>query len=317
MWHLRRRIGPCRQPDPRLRRWGHIALHWWPRAGGRCDGRARRCRGALSRVGRRRHGSRSALATPIGRGGRRRRARLRHHGGRRLLPRWPRGGGLPGPAWRWRDRRSARRSHARHRDGPGQARRRHVRARRLRGKTARHGRVHLCDHRRHRPARHHRIARHDAHRAGDALVGIQRRTRGWASWRALRKQTQLRGVHRSPVAAAAGVVRVVRLVRRQRHPADVRRRASAGRATTDPGHHGRRIHRTCHTGARRPAPASTEEQPAPVVKRRESPRRIVDPAPAPGLHVPPSDRSDTAPSQPPPWSASRSARSPECVSQRP
>ena len=190
--HLRRRVGPRRQPDPRLRRWGRIALHRRPGAGGRCDGRPRRCRGALSRVGRRRHGPRSALATPIGSGGCRRRARLRHHGGRRLLPRWPRGGAVARPRVAVARQAGCPAQPRRHRDRPGQARRRHVRARRLGGKTADHGRIDLCDRRRHRPARHHRIARHDAHRAGDALVGVRGRTRGRASWRALRKQTRLR-----------------------------------------------------------------------------------------------------------------------------
>ncbi len=52
------------------------------------------------------------------------------------------------------------------------------------------------------------------------------------------------------------------------------------------------------TQARHPAPATADGDPPPVVIRREAPRRIVDPRPAPSAHSRCSDRINTATSPP-------------------
>ncbi len=102
----------------------------------------------------------------------------------------------------------------------------------------------------------------------------------------------VRDIDVAHVARADAVGRYVDLARRQRHPAD------SGPAThgdadlqarpADPGDQRRRVDRAAHVGARRPAPAAADVDPATVVERRKAPGRVVDPGPAPGRHPGPA-----------------------------
>ncbi len=93
------------------------------------------------------------------------------------------------------------------------------------------------------------------------------------------------------VADADAVAGNVDLARRKREPAHRRRAADADRHAdvrpADPADERRCIHRPRHPAPRRPAPAVAHVDPAAVVERREAPRRVVDPGPAPGVHEDP------------------------------
>ncbi len=80
---------------------------------------------------------------------------------------------------------------------------------------------------------------------------------------------------RRPRAARAGTSRPARRADRDR---DVGARAA------DPRHQRRRVDRAGDVSAGRPAPGVAVVDPAAVVERREAPRRVVDPGPAPRAH---------------------------------
>ena len=94
------------------------------------------------------------------------------------------------------------------------------------------------------------------------------------------------------VGTRYGIRRHIHLSRCQRKP------ASHGRALRParygevhaalPANHGRRPDRPRNHRARRPAPAIVDRHPAPVMRRRIAPRRIVDPGPAPRRHPQPA-----------------------------
>src|SRR5207244_4675770 len=70
-------------------------------------------------------------------------------------------------------------------------------------------------------------------------------------------------------------------------PADSRHRSGRYRqieaAAADEGDQRRRIDRTHREGTRHPAPPARYKRPAAIVERRETPRRLVHPGPAPGI----------------------------------
>ncbi len=98
----------------------------------------------------------------------------------------------------------------------------------------------------------------------------------------------VRDVHLAHVARTGPVRRHVDLVRREREPADRRtadrHRDADARAGADPGDERRRVHRPRDVAPGRPAPRVVAMDPAPIVERREAPRRVVDPCPAPRAH---------------------------------
>ena len=95
-------------------------------------------------------------------------------------------------------------------------------------------------------------------------------------------------VHVADVRVAHVIGGVVRLFRREREPGYAPTAAGADRhAPVAPAHEHdqrRRVHRSSDHAARHPGPPVAHVHPATVVKRREAPRRVVDPRPAPRLH---------------------------------
>ena len=87
----------------------------------------------------------------------------------------------------------------------------------------------------------------------------------------------IRDVDRANVALAHVVAGDVYLAWPKREPTDS---SSAGRAT-HPGHHGGRIDRANASRARHPTPGIVPPRPTSVMERRETPRRVIDPGPAP------------------------------------
>ena len=81
-----------------------------------------------------------------------------------------------------------------------------------------------------------------------------------------------------------GVIsRHVDLARPEREPGY----SASHRAAANPRHQGGRIDRTHRHRTRHPAPIPVHISPAPVVKRRKSPGRVVHPGPAPRIHPDP------------------------------
>ena len=85
------------------------------------------------------------------------------------------------------------------------------------------------------------------------------------------------------VALAGPVAGPERLARRQRKPAH----GPLGMAAADKTHQRGRVHRTLGQSPRHPGPAWADLRPAPVVKRRKAPGRLIDPGPAPGRNPTP------------------------------
>ncbi len=99
------------------------------------------------------------------------------------------------------------------------------------------------------------------------------------------------------IARAGAVNRPVDVARPQRIPGHARATANADAGAADKADHGRCIARPHRHRARHPAPAAAEVGPAPVVRRREAPRRVVDPGPAPRRHPGPVARAVRRPAR--------------------
>ncbi len=98
----------------------------------------------------------------------------------------------------------------------------------------------------------------------------------------------------------AGVVdRAVRIARSQRIPGHARAAADTDRRAhaADESNHRRRIARPHRDRPRHPSPPVAEIRPAPVVRRGEAPRRVVDPGPAPRRHPGPVARAVRRPAR--------------------
>ena len=89
------------------------------------------------------------------------------------------------------------------------------------------------------------------------------------------------------VGPADGICGLIDFARPQWEPADSGHRSGRYRqaeaAAADEGDQRRRIDRTHRERTRHPAPPARYKCPAAVVERREAPRRLVDPVPAPGI----------------------------------
>ena len=89
------------------------------------------------------------------------------------------------------------------------------------------------------------------------------------------------------VGPADGVRGTIDVSGPEREPADSRHRSGGYRqieaAAADEGDQRRRIDRTHREGTRHPAPPARYKRPAAIVERRETPRRLVHPGPAPGI----------------------------------
>src|SRR5208337_2657422 len=67
-------------------------------------------------------------------------------------------------------------------------------------------------------------------------------------------------------------------------PAETEPPADSPARTAKPGHHRRSVPRPHPVGARSPSPIAAGIHPAPIVKWRETPRRVIDPGPSPGIN---------------------------------
>ncbi|GEM_PF-6053743 len=95
------------------------------------------------------------------------------------------------------------------------------------------------------------------------------------------------------IGRAGAIDRPIHIARAQRIPGHPRPAADADRRAhaTDESDHRWRIVRPHRDRPRHPSPAVAEVGPTPIVRRREAPRRVVDPGPAPGRHPGPVART--------------------------
>src|SRR5579864_9112703 len=108
---------------------------------------------------------------------------------------------------------------------------------------------------------------------------------------------RVRDVHVVHIRAADAIPRHVHFSRCQGEPshANASREAEA-RAAADKRHQSRRPHRTHHNRSRHPEPSAAYRRPSSVVERRESPRLVFHPGPAPGPNVDPVSEAVRSPS---------------------
>jgi hypothetical protein len=150
------------------------------------------------------------------------------------------------------------------------------------GGTHRHGRS--C----HRTGVLEGVARHGRHRTRNSSIGqldlVDVRA---AKVHADPDRTHV-DVEATYIRCAGAIGGNKRLAGCQRHPAHgspaTERRRSAPTLASDERHQRRSIYRSQPRFARHPTPAPADRCPASVVKRRESPRLVVDPGPTPGRH---------------------------------
>ena len=139
---------------------------------------------------------------------------------------------------------------------------------------------------RHRLRAHECGGRHRGHRTAHMAVGVVDAAVVARDLAAVERRVG--DVDVGDVGRAGAIRRPIHFARRQREPGDRTLALRIGaRADADEGHQRRRIHRACGARARHPSPAVVKARPAAVVRHREAPRRIVDPGPAPRLHVRP------------------------------
>src|SRR2546423_134893 len=122
--------------------------------------------------------------------------------------------------------------------------------------------------------------------AGDVDVGMAR----GRLHRTLREVSHVGRIDAPPVAAGKRVEGIEGLVPTQRHPG-IHRSATGSQTpprTAVERDQGRRVNRTRRIRAGTPTPTRAEPYPAPVVERRITPARIVDPGPTPRAHPRPT-----------------------------
>ena len=139
-------------------------------------------------------------------------------------------------------------------------------------------------------ARQHRRRHHHQRVRQMPVLELTRRLRVVDDRRDVGDVGDVRDVDVLRVARARLVARNKHLARREREPADGRLSAPADvdrhaqLRPADPRHQRRRVHRLHDAHPRRPAPGVAHVDPAAIVERREAPRRVVNPGPAPRAH---------------------------------
>ena len=130
-----------------------------------------------------------------------------------------------------------------------------------------------------------RRARNRRDRTGNRGMHVVARTP-----RVLGDVSHVRTINLTPVVRRVAVPRHKRLVPAERYPrirrADARVHAPA--VATKKCHQRRRINRASDVAAGAPCPTAADAYPAPIMRRRKAPRRIIHPRPAPRLHPAPA-----------------------------